>query len=123
MPGNGLGIVGGIIAEVPLTPLLFAPISVSSSGDSSVVIGVAGYSINVCSYIFVAGGNVSVKWRSNTTDLSGAMPIITNGGISAPVSSPGLGPLFKTASGESLQLNLSTATLVAGHLGYYLQKE
>ena len=123
MAVNGLGVVGGIIAEIPLTPLLFAPISVSSSGDSSVVVGVAGYTINVCSYVFVAGGDVSVKWRSNTTDLSGAMPLIANGGVSAPVSSPGLGPLFKTASGESLQLNLSGAVLVAGHLGYFLQKE
>jgi len=119
---NGLGVVGGIFAEVPLTPLLFTPLSATSSGDSTVVSAVLGYTINVCSYVFVAAGDVSVKWRSNTTDLSGAMPLIANGGISAPVSSPGLGPLFKTAAGQALNINLSSAVLVAGHIGYFLEK-
>jgi hypothetical protein len=119
---NGLGVVGGIVAEVPLDPLLHTPLSASSSGDSTVVAAVDGHTINVCSYVFVAAGDVSVKWRSSTTDLSGAMPVIANGGISAPVSSPGLGPLFKTAPGEALNIYLSSAVLVAGHIGYFLKK-
>ena len=122
MATSGIGVVGGIVAEVPLNDLLFSPISVSSSGSTTVVSAVSGCTINVCSYVFVAGVNVSVKWRSNSTDLTGAMPIIANGGVDAPVSSPGLGPLFKTASGEPLVLDLSTAGLVAGHMSYFLEK-
>lgn len=119
---NGLGVVGGVVAEVPLSPLLFSPLSATSSGDTIVVLGIDGYTINVCSYVFVVASDVSVKWRSNGTDLSGAMPMIANGGISAPVSSPGLGPLFKTIPGDPLIINLSSASLVAGHIGYFLEK-
>lgn len=121
MARNGLGIVGGVVAETPLNVLLFSPISASSSGPSTVVSAVSGYTINVCSYVFVAGGNVSVRWLSNVTALTGAMPIISNGGVAAPVSSPGLGPLFRTAAGEPLVIELSASVLVAGHMSYFLE--
>ena len=122
MATKGLGIVGGIVAEIPLNVLRFSPISASSSGANQIIPLVDGFTINVCSYVFVAGGVVSVRWLSNSTALTGAMPIIANGGIAAPVSSPGLGPLFRTGAGEALILDLSAPVLVAGHMSYFLEE-
>jgi hypothetical protein len=95
----------------------FAPISASTSGDNVIVAAVTGKKIKVISVVLVASGVVSVTWKSATTNLSGAMPLVANSGFSLPTS-PNIN-YFETAVGEVLNLNLSSAVLVAGHLGYY----
>jgi hypothetical protein len=97
----------------------FASISASSSGDNQIVALVATKKLKVLSCALVANGTVSVKWRSNTTDISGAMPLVVNSGFVLPASAPGMGHYFETAAGEALNINLSGNIAVAGHISYY----
>lgn len=99
----------------------FATISTSASGDTTLVAAQPGRKIRVVSYTVIAAGDVSVKFKSGSTDITGAMPLTTNGG--AAPSGSGLAPsgfagLFETASGEALVINLSAAVAVGGHLTY-----
>ena len=95
-------------------------IAVSASGDNIIIPEVAGKKIKVLSYFLVAGGTVDVKWKSGTTDITGAMAFVANTGIGSPVASP---PefLLQTKDGESLILNLSSAIAVGGHLTYFIE--
>lgn len=94
----------------------FAPISVSSSGNNTIVAAVTSKKIRVLSYVIVAAGSVDAKFMSSTTtDKSGAMPLVANTGVSANFSPIGH---LETASGELLNLNLSAAVGVRGHLAY-----
>ena len=97
----------------------FASVSVSSSGDNTVIAGVTGLKIKLLSVVLIANGTVNVKWRSNTTDLSGPMPLIANSGFVLPASSAAQGNYLQTATGQSLNLNLSAAVAVSGHISYY----
>lgn len=99
----------------------YAVVSASSSGSNTVIAAVTNKRIRVLSYVIVAAGAVSVTWRSASTDISGAMPLAANGGAapSAGQAVPaGLIGQFETAQGEALNMNLSAAVLVAGHLTY-----
>lgn len=101
--------------------LKFAKVDESSSGDNSIVTAVSGHHIQVVSYVLVAASAVSVKWRSGTTDLCGAMSLAANGGVVAttePVT-----PFFQTASGEALNLNLGSAVQVSGHISYVVEPD
>lgn len=97
----------------------FATVSISSSGDNQIVAAVTGKKIKVLSATLVSSGTVSVKWRSGTTDLSGAMPLVANSGFVLPASSPGQGHYFETAVTTALNINLSGAVAVSGHISYY----
>lgn len=93
----------------------FASISVSSSGDNSIVAAVTSKKIRVLSYVIVADAAVAAKFRSGTTDLMGAAALSANGGIAAPFCPVGH---FETASNTALNLNLASAFGVRGHLTY-----
>lgn len=93
-----------------------APIVASASGASQVVAGVAGKRIRVLGYTLVAAAAVTAKFQSNATDLTGALPLAANGGVSA-ASGPDV-PSFETAAGETLNVNLGGAVQVGGHLTY-----
>lgn len=95
----------------------FASISVSSSGDNSIVAADATHKIRVLSYVMVADGTVAAKWRNATTDLTGAMSLVANTGVAAPFSPVGH---FETASNAALNLNLSAAVGARGHVVYVL---
>lgn len=97
-----------------LTPK-YATISESSSGDNEVVAGVTSKKIRVLSYVVMASAAVNVKWRSNATDKSGLLYCAANGGAVAPFSPVGH---LETAAGEPLNLNLSGAVAVGGHVTY-----
>lgn len=93
----------------------FAVISTSSSGDTSVVAAVASKKIRVLAYVFQCAGAVDVTFRSATTALTGAMPNVANTGVSAAFSPAGH---FETAVNTVLNINLSAAIGVRGHLAY-----
>ncbi|HEX8266970.1 MAG TPA: hypothetical protein VF596_16330 [Pyrinomonadaceae bacterium] len=104
-----------------LTPTeLYAPIDVASSGDNTLVAAVSGRRIKVLDYTFVCSGTVNAKFRSNSTDLTGAMAFVANSGIASAKGSISQGAILATQSGEALKLNLSSAVQVSGHLTYYL---
>ena len=101
--------------------MLTAKIDASSSGDNTIVSAVAGRRIRVYEYVIVANAAVVVKWRSDTTDISGPMNLAAAGyGISTPASNISLFPVPKlmTATGEALKLNLGSAVQVGGHMTY-----
>jgi hypothetical protein len=92
-----------------------AKISCNSSGANEIVAAVAGKRIVVLSYVLVVAGAVSAKWQSASTDLSGAMALAANGGVSAPEASAGH---VETATAEALNLHLSSGVAAAGHVTY-----
>lgn len=100
-------------------PIKFAVVSASSSGDNQIVAAVSGAKIKVLSAVLVSSGTVSVKWRSGTTDISGAMPFVANSGVALAASSPGQGHYFETAVNTALNINLGGAVSVFGHITYY----
>lgn len=105
-----------------LGPVLYAPISANSSGDNTLLAGISGMKIRVLGYVLVGAGAVNVFFQSGAAGdaLTGTMTIAgAGGGNSAPPS--GLG-YFETDEGELLNLNLSGAVGVNGHLTYQLVK-
>jgi len=97
-----------------LTPK-FAKIVASSSGDNSIVALVSGKKIRVLRWGLASNGTVNVKFRSNTTDVTGPRYLTqfaSAGGAYCPVG------IFETAAGEALNLNLSAAVAVGGELVY-----
>ena len=102
--------VGGVVRAPQ-----FAVIDEASSGDNLLVAAVADRKIRVLNYVLVSAGTVNATFRSGTTPISGAMPLVANAGISSPHSDRGL---FETAVNTALNLNLSAAVGVRGHLTY-----
>lgn len=98
-----------------LTPK-FAAIAVASSGDNSIVALVSLKKIRVLALKITAAGAVNAKWRSNTTDKTGLSYLAAAGdGEVLPFNPVGW---FETAAGEALQVNLSAAVAVGGHITY-----
>lgn len=94
----------------------FAAINVATAADHTIVAAKSGHSIRVKNYTIIAAGAVNVTWKSNTTALSGAMPLIANSG--AAPSAGGDGHILDTADGEALKLTLDAAVQVSGHICY-----
>jgi len=92
-----------------------AKINASSSGDNTVIPAVSGKYLIVLAYNFVCGGDVDVKWKSGSTDISGAAPFISTTG---KVVTGGQWPVLKTGLGEALVMNLSASVQVGGELTY-----
>lgn len=94
-----------------------APISVAVSGDNFIVAAVIGKQILVLSYVLVAAGTVTAKFKSGAAgaDLTGAMPLVANGQLNVSASDFGQ---FVTAAGDPLNLVLSGAIAAAGNITY-----
>lgn len=104
-----------IMAGAALVAPKYAVINAASSGDNVLVSGVPGRKIRVLSYTLVASGFVDARFDSGSAPITGAMPLPTNGGVSCAMSPFGH---FETAAGQPLELNLSAAVGVRGHLVY-----
>lgn len=100
----------------------FASVRATASGNTSIVAANATKKIKVLSYTLVADDTVNVKWQSATTDLTGAMAFLGGGGVSTPVGSRRDGWLLETAVNQALNLNLSSAVGVSGHISYFLEE-
>lgn len=98
----------------------FAVISVSASGDNQLVAAVGGKKIRVLGYTMstdAGGAGLNVKFRSGTTDLTGAVYI--DKGIVISYAGGQDAPAFETAVITALNLNLSAAGKnITGHLVY-----
>lgn len=98
----------------------FAKIAASSSGDNTIVAAVTDNKIRVLRWGLTANGDVDLKWKSDSTDITGVRPLTkfaSAGGAYCPVG------VFQTAKGEALKLNLSAAVAVGGELTYVLQPD
>jgi hypothetical protein len=95
------------------TPPLFAAISVTASGE--IVAAISGRKVRILSLVLIAAGAVTVKFQSATTDLEGAMSLITGVPVTLPYNPVGWA---QTASGEALNIVLGGAVQVSGFLTY-----
>lgn len=103
--------------------LEFAAIDTASSGDQVIITGDKRKKIKVVSYVFVANAALAVRWISKpasgtSKNLSGAMSLAANGGVSATGGDPA-GWLFETEQGHDLVLNLGTAVQISGHVAFF----
>ena len=99
----------------------YAIVNASSSGSNTIVAAVANKRIRVLSYVIVAAGDVTVTWQSASNAISGGMPLAANGGAAPAAGQATPGGLigqFETNQGEALNLNLSAAVAVGGHITY-----
>jgi len=92
----------------------FVRIFATTSGNTTLATGVAGYQIEVQSYTIVASGATGVSFLSNTTTLTGPHAIAANGSIASNA------PSMRANDGENLIINLTAATTVTGNLTYRL---
>ena len=74
-----------------------------------------GYKICVIGAKLMAAGSVNAKWQSAATDLTGLSYLVAGGGEVLPHNPAGW---FETVAGEALNLNLSAAVAVGGHITY-----
>lgn len=88
-----------------------------SSGSPTVVAAVPGRTIRLINYTILSSVAQTVKWQSNTTDLSAGMSLDASGGI-AQDSKDGL---LQTQPGEALRLLPSTSGVVTGHITYVVR--
>lgn len=104
-----------------------AAISASTNGSNTLVAAPASHQkIVVLGYVIIAAGTVNATFKSSTTTaLTGALPLVAQAGVSAPVTPPTPSGRphgwFACAPGEALTLALDAGVLVAGHLVYELQ--
>jgi len=98
---------------------LTAVISAASSGDNTVVAAVASHKIRVLSYVLVAAGSVTARWESGAggTAKTGVMTLAAGVPLVVPLEREGH---FETAVAALLNLELSGAVQVSGHLTYCL---
>lgn len=98
---------------------LYAVVNASAAGAGNLLVAAtAGKRIRVLSYAFVSTGVNAINFLDGATAISGAMAFAANGGISA-ASGSAYG-LLQTTAGNALNLQLSTAAQVSGHLVYVL---
>jgi hypothetical protein len=105
--------------------MLSAVISAASSGANTIVTGVTGKRIRVYGYILSFSGTVNAKWQdSGANNLTGLLYGAATVNIHADAVSPVVGSqpgwFTTTAQGQDLDLNLSGATAVGGHVLYDL---
>lgn len=102
----------------PVQPTLTsAKIDISSSGDNEIVAASASLVTWVYRIFLVAAGDVTIKFRDGTTDLTGAMTLKAGGSITLDLDGE---PWFTTSTNTAFQINLSAAVQVSGRI-YYLR--
>ena len=103
-------------ANTALTPK-YAIIDAATSGNNTLIAAVAAKNIRVLAYVLVASDAVTARFEDGAggTALSGQMQLGANGGVSAGFNPAGW---FETSDNTLLNLELSDATSVDGHLTY-----
>lgn len=95
-----------------------AAISASSAGANQILAAPgAGKYYRITGYVLKVKSANDVKFQSAATNLTGLMGLnSTDSGLVAPPNTPD--GWFDTNNNEALNLNLSAATLVGGHVSY-----
>jgi hypothetical protein len=112
------------VSSQPATPsvtLLSVAIAASSSGNNTLIAaGGASNKIYVVAFSLSFSGTVNAKFQSGAsgTDLTGLYYGIANAGAGSAIAPPAF--LFATAANTLLNLNISGAVAVGGHVTYYI---
>lgn len=101
--------------------MIYAKVDVSTSGDSTIVAAVPERKIRVITYVLASDTNTKIKFKSESTDLTGPMSLgaysnIFNG--NTDLMPGGLIGVMETQPGEALILNSTVAAAVGGHIVY-----
>jgi hypothetical protein len=99
----------------------YAKIDAQSAGSNTVVAAVTGKRILVLQYTATASVNLDGYFASNATAITGPIYLGSHGTTMAAygaVTPAGLVGLFRTEIGEALNIVLSGAGNVGGHLTY-----
>jgi len=92
----------------------FATINATTSGDTQVVAAVSNRRIVVVAFGVIASATVNIRFRSGSTDITGAMRLVEGGGIAHAYDAG----LFQTAVNQPLNINLSANATVGGYVVY-----
>ena len=98
--------------------LLFAAIAQGGAGTTQLVAADATKKIKVANYVFVMSATGTAKFISGAGDLTGAMPIVANGGVSAPGQTSS--HWFETPTNSALSI-VTTTGAATGHISYFLE--
>ena len=112
-PGGESIIIGGVAV-----PVKHQAISVSSSGNNTIVTAVSGKKIRVLGVRLIASGTVNAKFQDGAggTDLDGLAYLVAGSGYVLPFCAQGW---FNDGTTNTLlNLNLSAAVAVGGVLIY-----
>ena len=100
----------------------YAVIDDATSGNNTIVAAVTGKKIRVLSYTIIPAGDVTVRFESGAggTALTGQMNLLAEDGVVSQSLSVNCAPFgcFETAAAALLNLELSGAVSVDGHLTY-----
>lgn len=98
-------------------------VNASSSGDNTLVSAIENAKILVEKIVIIPNAAVTIKFKSDSTDLTGGMNLAAAGnGYTEDSNYNGVHGL-ETASGEALVLNLSSAVQCGGYLVYRVVKD
>lgn len=114
----GSNTIGKIYPAFQTTKALTnAAITISSSGDNTIVSGTASQTIRVHKLVLVAAAAVNFTLKDGTagTALTGAIPLTANGSFSIDEDGE---PAFVSSSGGNFVVNLSGAQTVTGYVQY-----
>lgn len=89
------------------------PIAAASSGVNAIKAAVTGKVYRVLALCLSASGSVNAKWQSASTDKTGLYYLVANNLVTLPYNQEGW---LETVAGEALNLNLSGAVAVGGHV-------
>lgn len=92
-------------------------VNTSTLGSTTILAAAPGQSIRVIGILLVSTIANSVKFQSNSTDISATFPLGANGGLVAAFNEHGW---FQTAPGEALNINLSVATATGIQINYII---
>lgn len=105
-----------VTRTVPLqTAIVRLGATPASSGANELVAAATGAKYRVVALAIIATTAVSAKFQSASTDITGTFPLGATGGFVLPFNEHGW---FETASGEALNLNLSSAVSTGLQLQY-----
>ncbi len=95
-----------------------AAINFASTGDNTLVTGVAGKIITVLRLFLVVSIATNLIFKDGTTALTRAMSMSANGSLTFPYDAT---PYFFTSPGNNFILNQSTTAQISGEI-YYFQR-
>lgn len=88
---------------------------VNTNANGALINGVNGTAYAVLGYTLSASASMGITFQTNTTAIAGPIRLATNATVACPPSSC---PLFRTNAGEPLNINISAAGIVSGHITY-----
>lgn len=104
-------------ADMPTLPAdaISIPIDVLATGNTTLVAADATHKIEVYQVLLMAADIVVVTFKSDTTAVTGPIPLLPSTGFTLP-----LGLWFKTATNKALKINCDDTVQVSGVLVYHL---